>query len=47
MWQVYDEHRTVKVMYETRNPAGEYKVQLRTVGGFHNEYTSLKRESKA
>jgi len=35
-----DEHRDVKVMHETRIPAGTYKITLRTVGGFHGRYTA-------
>jgi len=35
-----DEERTVKVHSETRIPNGRYKVELRTVGGFHNRYLS-------
>tara|TARA_S200002703_G_scaffold74335_1_gene64166 strand:- start:336 stop:818 length:483 start_codon:yes stop_codon:yes gene_type:complete len=34
-----DEHRDVKVMHETRIPAGTYHITLRTVGGFHAKYT--------
>lgn len=33
-----DEHRDVKVMHETRIPAGTYRITLRTVGGFHSRY---------
>ena len=33
-----DEERTVKVKGETRIPNGRYKIELRTVGGFHNRY---------
>lgn len=33
-----DEHREEKVYGETRVPAGEYKVTLRTTGGFHSRY---------
>ena len=36
-----DEHRTVKVMGETRIPAGRYQIQLRDFGGHHWRY--LKR----
>lgn len=35
-----DEYRQTKVMHETRIPAGTYKVTLRTVGGFHERYSS-------
>lgn len=34
-----DEHRDVKVMHETRIPAGTYRITMRTVGGFHAKYT--------
>jgi len=34
-----DEYRAVKVMGETRIPAGVYKVGIRDVGGFHGRYT--------
>jgi hypothetical protein len=33
-----DEKRDIKVMGETRVPAGTYKLELRTEGGFHNKY---------
>lgn len=33
-----DEARTHKVWGETRIPAGEYKLGLRTEGGFHKKY---------
>ena len=33
-----DEYRAVKEKGETRIPDGRYKVELRTVGGFHNRY---------
>jgi len=36
-----DEYRKVKVMGETRIPAGRYRIQLRTFGGHHWRY--LKR----
>ena len=36
-----DEYRSVKVFGKTRIPDGKYKLELRTVGGFHNRY--LKR----
>ena len=35
-----DEHRDIKVMHETRIPAGRYEITLRTVGGFHKKYSS-------
>ena len=36
-----DEHRDVKVMGETRIPAGTYDIKFRTVGGYHSR--ELKR----
>ncbi len=33
-----DEKREEKIMHETRIPAGNYKIKLRTVGGFHGKY---------
>ena len=33
-----DERRALKVMGETRVPAGTYKIELRKEGGFHNRY---------
>ena len=33
-----DEHRVVKKYGETRIPAGTYKLELRTEGGFHSRY---------
>ena len=36
-----DEHRDVKVMGETRIPAGTYEIKFRTVGGYHSR--ELKR----
>ena len=36
-----DEHRDVKVMGETRIPAGTYNIEFRTVGGYHSR--ELKR----
>ena len=35
-----DEHREEKVQGETRIPAGEYRITLRRVGGFHEKYAS-------
>lgn len=35
-----DEHRDSKKYGETRIPAGIYKIQLRTVGGFHQKYST-------
>lgn len=37
---IEDEYREVKVKGETRIPDGTYKIELRTVGGFHNDYSS-------
>ena len=37
-YAVEDEYRAVKVMHETRIPAGTYKVGLKTSGGFHSRY---------
>ena len=34
-----DEYRSSKVRGETRIPAGEYEIKLRTEGGFHQKYT--------
>lgn len=33
-----DEHRDVKVMHETRIPAGRYEIKLRKFGGHHIRY---------
>jgi hypothetical protein len=33
-----DEHRDVKVMHETRIPAGKYEIKLRKFGGHHIRY---------
>jgi hypothetical protein len=33
-----DEYRAVKVIHETRIPAGKYKVTVRKEGGFHLKY---------
>jgi len=33
-----DEKRDVKVMHETRIPAGKYEIKLRTFGGHHEKY---------
>ena len=35
-----DEHREDKVAGETRIPAGEYCITLRTEGGFHKRYAN-------
>lgn len=37
-WTLEDEARTEKVFGETRIPAGEYKIGLRTEGGHHQRY---------
>jgi len=34
-----DERRALKVKGETRVPAGTYKIELRTEGGFHGRYS--------
>ena len=34
-----DEKREVKVMHETRIPAGKYEIKLRTFGGHHEKYS--------
>lgn len=34
-----DEPREVKVMAETRIPAGRYEIKLRTFGGHHTKYS--------
>jgi len=33
-----DEQRHIKVMNETRIPAGRYEIKFRTAGGFHKRY---------
>lgn len=38
-YTIEDEFREVKVSGETRIPDGTYKIELRTVGGFHNKYS--------
>jgi len=35
-----DQFQAVKVSGETRIPLGEYKIELRKEGGFHNRYSS-------
>ena len=35
-----DEYRDSKKYGETRIPAGTYNIQLRTVGGFHQKYST-------
>lgn len=35
-----DQYQDEKVVKETRIPAGNYQIILRTVGGFHKRYTS-------
>lgn len=37
-YTIEDGHRDMKVYGETRIPDGTYKIELRTVGGFHNRY---------
>ena len=39
-----DEFREDKVSGETRIPAGNYSIGLRTEGGFHNRYSTRFRE---
>jgi len=34
-----DERREIKIVGETRIPAGTYEIKLRTTGGFHSRYT--------
>ena len=36
-----DEHREDKVVGETRIPAGEYRITLRRIGGFHTKYAKI------
>lgn len=35
---IEDEYRETKIKHETRIPDGVYRVELRTVGGFHQRY---------
>tara|TARA_X000001388_G_scaffold4519_1_gene3101 strand:+ start:376 stop:930 length:555 start_codon:yes stop_codon:yes gene_type:complete len=35
-----DQYQVKKVMHETCIPEGTYKIKLRTVGGFHERYTT-------
>jgi len=35
-----DQYQETKVMHETCIPEGEYKVEYRTVGGFHTKYAA-------
>ena len=35
-----DQYQDVKVMHETCIPEGEYKIEYRTVGGFHTKYAA-------
>lgn len=35
-----DQYQEKKVMHETCIPEGEYKIEYRTVGGFHSKYTA-------
>lgn len=37
-YTIEDEYRTKKVFGETRIPEGEYQIDLRAEGGFHNRY---------
>ena len=37
-YSLEDEHRSEKVMHETRVPAGTYKILLRKEGGFNARY---------
>ena len=39
VYTLEDEYRDEKKVGETRIPAGEYEVVLRTVGGFHARYS--------
>jgi len=39
-YTIEDEYRAAKVKGETRIPEGEYKLTLRTEGGFHSKYLS-------
>ena len=39
-YTIEDEFRADKVRGETRIPNGEYKLTLRTEGGFHNRYNA-------
>ncbi len=41
---IEDIHRDVKVMGETRIPAGTYDIKLRTAGGFHTRYLERFRD---
>lgn len=34
-----DEHRDIKIMHETRIPAGIYELKLRKTGGMHSRYS--------
>lgn len=34
-----DEYREIKIMHETRIPAGTYEITLRDFGGFHAKYS--------
>lgn len=38
-WIIEDQPQKVKVMHETRIPAGRYRIKLRTVGRFHEKYS--------
>lgn len=37
-YMLEDTHREVKIPKETRIPNGNYKIQLRTLGGHHEKY---------
>ena len=39
-YTVEDEFREIKQKHETRIPAGEYVIEYRREGGFHNKYLS-------
>ncbi|MFX1587734.1 MAG: DUF5675 family protein [Promethearchaeota archaeon] len=41
-WTLEDEYREVKKYGETRIPAGQYEVRLRTEGGFYRRYCNHK-----
>jgi hypothetical protein len=39
-YTIEDEYRAEKIRGETRIPEGEYKLTLRTEGGYHQRYTA-------
>ena len=41
---IEDEYREKKVRGETRIPSGEYKIKMRTEGGFYNKYLNHKNK---